>query len=314
MIKGKAIIIEDLGGQKKESIIKNKHGINIGIVRKLDLNKEDKIAIIRIRVFKEDERKRLLDEIIDLISEYVFEDLGFNKLSLIVNPDTDIVTLLNHGFALEGILEEAYQANGNIYNQLIFGINSFCYEEGLTKRRFTIAGPRIELKLLTPEITDEYTDYCIKNKEHLAPFEPLRDADYFTIEAQREILIDDYVGYLNGKSVPFGIFLDDEFIGRIKISNIIYGVFKSASIGYSIDADYQGYGYMQEAVNLILRYAFRDLELNRVEASALTDNIKSQRVLEKCKFEKLGINKNYLFIDGEWRDHATYYVTKNMYE
>lgn len=110
------------------------------------------------------------------------------------------------------------------------------------------------------------------------------------------------------------MFLDDEFIGRIKISSIIFGVFKSASIGYSIDDEYQGQGYMQEAVHLILRYAFRDLELNRVEASALTDNIKSQRVLEKCKFEKLGINKNYLFIDGEWKDHATYYVTKDMYE
>lgn len=310
MIKGNGIIIDGIENGRKECTIKNEYGFNIGVIRKLDFNNEDKIAILRIRVFKEEERIKSLENIVELLCEYVFDELKYNKLSLVVNPDTELNALMSLGFSLEGVIAEGYMVNGEPQNQLVFGINSFCFEEGLTKRKFRISGPRIELRLLTPEIVEEYTDYCIKNKEHLAPFEPLRDSDYYTDETQREILMDDYLGYLNGKCMPFGVFLDDELIGRVKLSNIIFGVFKSATLGYSMDKDHQGKGYMQEAVKLTLRYALRDLDLNRVEASAMLDNIKSQKVLEKLGFKKLGINEKYLFINGEWKDHVTYYITK----
>lgn len=311
MIKGNGVIIEGISSSKKEAVIKNEYGINLGIIRKLDFNNEDKIAIIRIRVFKEDERKRLMEEILEMLGDYIFNELEYNKLSIIANPDTDLNAFLNVGFSLEGILEDAYMVNGNVYNQLIFGMNSFCYSENLTKRRFIIPGSRLELKLLTPELAEEYTEYCVRNKDHLAPYEPLRDSSYYSIDAQREILMDDYTSYLNGKCVPLGIFFEDEFIGRIKVSNIIFGVFKSATLGYSIDEGFQGRGFMQEAVKLVIRYCFRDLDIHRIEASAMTDNIKSQKVLEKLQFKKLGINEKYLFINGEWRDHVTYYITKN---
>ena len=90
----------------------------------------------------------------------------------------------------------------------------------------------------------------------------------------------------------------------------MYGVFKSAVLGYSIDEEYQGKGYMKEAVNLTVNYAFRDLDLHRVEASVLLDNEKSKGVPLSNGFKELGINEKYLFINGVWQDHITYYKIK----
>ena len=112
---------------------------------------------------------------------------------------------------------------------------------------------------------------------------------------------------MNGTGIDLGIYLDDKLIGKIKISNIVYGVFKSGIVGYSLDEEYQGNGYMTEALTLVLKYAEEELDLHRLEASVLTDNDRSRSVLIKCGFKEIGINEKYLFINGAWRDHITFY-------
>jgi ribosomal-protein-alanine N-acetyltransferase len=110
--------------------------------------------------------------------------------------------------------------------------------------------------------------------------------------------------------VNCGIFKEDKLIGKIRLSNIVYGAFKSGIIGYSMDAEQQGKGYMKEALKLMLNYCFEEMDLHRIEASTLVDNIKSQSVLKGCGFTELGLNKNYLYINGGWRDHITFYIIK----
>lgn len=50
-------------------------------------------------------------------------------------------------------------------------------------------------------------------------------------------------------------------------------------LGYSIDKEYEGKGYMKEAINLVLNYAKEYLDLHRLEASVLTTNERSKGVL-----------------------------------
>ena len=52
----------------------------------------------------------------------------------------------------------------------------------------------------------------------------------------------------------------------------------------------------------ILTYAFEELDLHRVEAATLVDNVSSRRVLEKNDFEKIGLARRFLRINDEWRD------------
>src|SRR5262245_55141365 len=72
--------------------------------------------------------------------------------------------------------------------------------------------------------------------------------------------------------------LDKAIVGAITLSQIFHGNFHSAYLGYFLGAKFTGQGYMTEAVQLMLRYAFRDLKLHRVEANVQPHNLASLAV------------------------------------
>jgi ribosomal-protein-alanine N-acetyltransferase len=59
-------------------------------------------------------------------------------------------------------------------------------------------------------------------------------------------------------------------------------------------------------VDAVCRWAFGPGGLHRLEAGTMLDNVASQRVLEKNGFERIGIAREYLHIDGDWRDHVLF--------
>lgn len=60
---------------------------------------------------------------------------------------------------------------------------------------------------------------------------------------------------------------------------------------------------MTEAIGLVVRYAFKDLKLHRVEANIQPDNTPSINVVKRAGFTKEGYSKKYLKVGGRWRDH-----------
>lgn len=65
----------------------------------------------------------------------------------------------------------------------------------------------------------------------------------------------------------------------------------TVEIGYGISPEYEGNGYMTEAVQAMTKWAFRQKDVIFVEAETDTENKASQRVLEKCGFVPNGIGK-----------------------
>jgi [ribosomal protein S5]-alanine N-acetyltransferase len=96
---------------------------------------------------------------------------------------------------------------------------------------------------------------------------------------------------------------DEAIVGVININNIIRGSFLSASLGYYAGAPFAGRGYMREGLKLVLRYAFRDLGLHRLEANIQPANVRSIALVQHCGFVFEGLSPRFLFIDGQWRDH-----------
>ncbi|WP_306767434.1 GNAT family N-acetyltransferase [Hypnocyclicus thermotrophus] len=92
-------------------------------------------------------------------------------------------------------------------------------------------------------------------------------------------------------------------MGSIALSNIIRGAFQNAFLGYKLDKNEINKGYMSEAVNEIIKFAFDNLNLHRIEANVLPRNKASMKVLEKNGFILEGYSKDYLKIDDEWKDH-----------
>ncbi|MCF6320296.1 MAG: GNAT family N-acetyltransferase [Rhizobiaceae bacterium] len=98
----------------------------------------------------------------------------------------------------------------------------------------------------------------------------------------------------------------DRPIGGISISNIRRGVALSCNIGYWMGEEYAGKGNMKKTVRAITRHVFADLKLCRVEAACLPDNKRSSILLEKTGFQREGLLRKYLEINGIRRDHILY--------
>jgi len=103
---------------------------------------------------------------------------------------------------------------------------------------------------------------------------------------------------------------DDELIGTIALSQIFRKRFQNAYLGYLLGAGFTGSGYMTEAVRLILRFAFRELKLHRIEANVQPDNEPSRAVLRRCGFSMEGYSQKYLKIGGRWRDHERWAIIR----
>jgi ribosomal-protein-alanine N-acetyltransferase len=148
----------------------------------------------------------------------------------------------------------------------------------------------------------ELAALLIDNHEFLAPFEPVRDQRFFTTDGQQERLAEE-------AAKAFAIVADDLIVGTVTISNIVYGHFQSANLGYWVAERLGGRGLATGAVAEVVGIAFGELGLHRLEAATLVDNRPSQRVLEKNRFDRIGLARRYLEIAGEWRDHLLFQRT-----
>lgn len=299
-----SVSITAVAGNASELIIKDKSGITVGRIFVIDFSTVNKFSLIRLKLYKKN--KQYLKDALNLFLETAFNKSNLRKVDVLVDEDIEIEPFVELGFSLEGILSGSIKANKTIKDEYVFGIEQDGYRFSSGLRIMRLKGDGIEMEVLTPEHAEKLLGYYVRNEEYLRPFEPDRDKDFYTIEAQRRYLSEEYRQFLNGDAVSFGIFKGDELIGRVRISNVIYGVFKNAFIGYSIDEKEQGKGYMKQAVKLSCGYAFEFMDLHRMEASTLVDNIKSQRVLLSCGFKKVGLSEKYLMIDGKWRDHLNF--------
>jgi len=107
---------------------------------------------------------------------------------------------------------------------------------------------------------------------------------------------------------------DDAIVGGININNIVYGRFQSAALGYWVSASVAGRGYMSEAIKLVVGYAFGPLGLHRLEANIQPGNHASIRLVKRSGFRYEGYSPDYLFIDGAWRGHERWAITREMVE
>lgn len=107
---------------------------------------------------------------------------------------------------------------------------------------------------------------------------------------------------------------DDLIVGGINLSQIVYGPFRSAYLGYWIGAPHLRQGYMTEALQLALTRAFHQLGLHRVEANIVPDNEPSLALVRRAGFAREGYSRRYLEIAGRWRDHVRFALLAEDWE
>jgi [ribosomal protein S5]-alanine N-acetyltransferase len=113
-----------------------------------------------------------------------------------------------------------------------------------------------------------------------------------------------------GATFPFAIEVDGQFVGQVTVNNIVRGSAQFASVGYWLDKDYAGRGVMPRAVAMVIDHCFFSAGLHRIEIAIRPENTNSLRVVEKLEIREVGYAPKYLHIDGAWRDHRIYAITK----
>ena len=113
-----------------------------------------------------------------------------------------------------------------------------------------------------------------------------------------------------GTTYPFAIEVDGRFVGQVTVNNIVRGSAQFGSIGYWIDQDHAGRGIVPRAVALVIDHCFTAAGLHRVEIAIRPENSNSLRVVEKLGLAEYGYAPRFLHIDGDWRDHRLYAITR----
>ncbi|HUA06541.1 MAG TPA: GNAT family protein [Solirubrobacteraceae bacterium] len=161
-------------------------------------------------------------------------------------------------------------------------------------------------RLIAIEDAEALAELLQRNRAFMADWDPIRPGDYFTLEGQRRAIEEALDSYGEGVRVPHVILDDRRIVGRVTLSNVVRGPFQSCNLGYWVSQADNGRGLATAAVSDIMRVAFDELALHRIEAGTLLDNIASQRVLERNGFTRFGVAPRYLKIAGVWQDHALY--------
>ena len=148
-----------------------------------------------------------------------------------------------------------------------------------------------------------------RNRDFLAPTSPPRPEGFFTLDGQRAGIEAGLAEHRRGAKLPHVILTGDgQVAGRITLNEIVRGPFQSCHLGYWVGEEYNGRGLATGALREIIRVAFGELGLHRIEAGTLLDNVRSQRVLERNGFTRFGMAPRYLHIAGRWQDHVLYQV------
>jgi [ribosomal protein S5]-alanine N-acetyltransferase len=138
----------------------------------------------------------------------------------------------------------------------------------------------------------------VANRAWLEPFQPGTDPDRrYQLAYHR-----DWVG----RPGRYVILDEGEIAGGLSLVVTPDDAMRSAMLGYWVAEDRGGRGLATQAVREALELAYGELGLHRVEAGTRVDNVRSQRVLEKCGFTRVGVLRQHLLIDGVWRDHYLY--------
>ncbi|MBT2532623.1 GNAT family N-acetyltransferase [Arthrobacter sp. ISL-48] len=159
------------------------------------------------------------------------------------------------------------------------------------------------VRLLHRDDAARLSEAYVRNREHLAPWEPSRDEKFFTPWHQLNIIHSKLAQHAVGQEMPWILLAADRIIGAITLTGIVRGPFLSANLGYWVDRDFTGQGIGSAAVKFAVDHARAELGLHRIQAATLIRNRASRKILQRAGFQEIGIAPYYLKIAGSWQDH-----------
>lgn len=171
-----------------------------------------------------------------------------------------------------------------------------------------LATPRLAVRLARPGMQAAMARFLGENfAGHLDRWSPPATTAFFTESFWKERLGVAVEEFHAGRAARFVLQEGDDpagpILGTCNYTNIVRGPLLACHLGYQLAAAREGRGLMSEALRATNAFVFESLRLHRIMANYRPENVRSGRLLERLGFVREGLAKDYLFIDGAWRDH-----------
>jgi [ribosomal protein S5]-alanine N-acetyltransferase len=167
--------------------------------------------------------------------------------------------------------------------------------------------PRLVLRIAREDEGAKAHAYVVRNRAYMRPWEPSRAEWCFELPYWEQTVGLERDRARLGSSFRLRVLRCEDvsaYIGAVSLRDVEHGVNHSCQLGYSMDERHQGQGYMREAVAAAISFAFGELDLMRIEATYMPRNERSERLLKEFGFEREGLLRNMLMVDGKWEDHV----------
>jgi [ribosomal protein S5]-alanine N-acetyltransferase len=168
--------------------------------------------------------------------------------------------------------------------------------------------PRLTLALALPEAAPRMVAYRRDNWEFHAPWSGPRGQDELSVAVWRRRLEQWARDEREGVALRLMLFargnVAGPVLGTANFTQIVRGSFQACFLGYDLDKRAEGRGLMHEALEIAIAHVFGAMRLHRIMANYLPHNQRSGAVLRGLGFVPEGYARDYLFIDGAWRDHV----------
>lgn len=169
-----------------------------------------------------------------------------------------------------------------------------------------LEGERTVCRLPTEQDIPQILAFYHRNRDHLEKVQSPRPREFYTKTYWRIKCITARQEFEDDRSCQLIIFDRSNpnlVIGYCNFVNFIRGHFFACRLGYGLDRDYEGKGFMYDALHVAIRYLFQELNMHRIEANYLPWNEKSGKVLHRLGFKKEGYAERYLHVHGKWEPH-----------
>lgn len=174
---------------------------------------------------------------------------------------------------------------------------------------FTAVGDRVEVRPPTAADIEAYAAAVTLSQRRLADFAV---PDPHNLPAVLERQSRTYRTFMVHALDPEG---SHGLVGRVNVSNVVEGAFRSATVGYDSYDPYAGRGLFAEGLRLTLDLVFADaplgMGLHRVEANIQPANHRSAGLVRSLGFVHEGYSRHFLHLPGvdgrrDWRDHERF--------
>jgi [ribosomal protein S5]-alanine N-acetyltransferase len=173
------------------------------------------------------------------------------------------------------------------------------------------------LRLPAPEEACEALRYSQANLSHLAESGPKPPSDFLTEFYWRNVFIKAREDFHTDAALRLCAFEQQKpetMIATVNFTQIFRKGAQFAYLGYGVDQSKQGQGYMFEAISAALQYVFKDMNLHRIMANYMPSNERSGNLLKRLGFTVEGYARDYLLINGSWRDHILTSLTNTKWQ